>query len=206
MRMKILSLVLLIICGVSLQLAGSPQDSWEEYWNRKQPPAKYMDAIGIKAGMSVGEFGAGRGRYAVKMAERLGKNGTMYANDIADDKLEYLTHRCKRDNISNIVVIRGTFVDPRFPKGKLDVVYCINTYHHIDQPVELLKNVIPTLKPGGILAIIEHDPDKATNMGDHCTPKETVLKQAKAAGFRLLRIETFPEMDNIYIFKVKDRP
>ncbi|MCP4218536.1 MAG: methyltransferase domain-containing protein [bacterium] len=203
MRMRIFSLVLLCIFGVSLPLAGSPQDSWESYWNRKQPPAKYMDSIGIEAGMSVGEFGAGRGRYAVKAAERLGKSGTMYANDIADGKLEYLEHRCNRDGISNIVVVRGTFVDPRFPKVKLDVVYCINTYHHIDQPVELLKNVIPALKPGGILAIIEHDPRKVTDMGNHCTPKETVLKQAEAAGFRLLRIETFPQMDNIYVFKVK---
>lgn len=186
----------------SAQVGGSDPDAWEARWNKLQPADRVMDAIGIKAGMNVGEVGAGRGRYAVSMAERVGPSGKIYANDIDEESLEYLNYRCKRDSISNIETILGTVTDPKLPAGKLDFVYFINTYHHIEKPVELLRNIIPGLKSGGCLAIIEHAPEKAVGMGTHGTPKETVLLQAKDAGFKLERIETFLEYDNIYIFKV----
>ena len=184
------------------QTDGSGPDAWEARWNKLQPADKVMKAMGVKPGMNIGEVGAGRGRYAVQMAKGAGPTGKIYANDIDSGSLEYLNLRCKRDNISNIETILGTVTDPRFPKGKLDFVYFINTYHHIAKPVELLKNIIPGLKPGGRLVLIEHAPEKATGMGSHATPKETVLRQAKNAGFKLERIETFLEYDNIYIFQV----
>jgi ubiquinone/menaquinone biosynthesis C-methylase UbiE len=199
-------LTVLVFAGSGFSCA-SPQndgpDSWEQRWNNLQPPDKVMDAIGVKPGMTVGEVGAGRGRYAVKMAERVGPTGKIYANDIDAGALAYLNFRCKRDSITNIGTILGTVTDPRLPKGKLDIVYFINTYHHVEKPVELMKNIIPGLKPGGFLVIIEHAPEKATSMGHHCTPKETVLQQAKEAGFKMVRLETFLEYDNIYILKVK---
>jgi predicted methyltransferase len=82
------------------------------------------------------------------------------------------------------------------------MVYFINTYHHVEKPVELMKNIIPALKPGGLLVIIEHTPEKAPSMGHHCTPKETVLRQTKEAGFNMIRLETFLKYDNIYILIV----
>ena len=57
-------------------------DAWENYHNSIQPPEKVMDAIGIKLGMIVGEVGAGRGRYAVHMAKRVGDTVIVYSNDI----------------------------------------------------------------------------------------------------------------------------
>lgn len=199
-------ITILVITGYWFSFAlpqTNDPDAWEQRWNTPQPPDKVMDAIGVKPGMMVGEVGAGRGRYAVKMAERVGPTGKIYANDIAPGKLQYLLHRCKRDKITNIEIILGTVTDPRLPKGKLDMVYFINTYHHVEKPVELMKNIIPALKPTGLLVIIEHAPEKATSMGHHCTPEETVLRQAKEAGFKMVRLETFLEYDNIYMLKVK---
>jgi len=199
-------LTVLVFAGSGFSFA-SPQtggpDAWEQRWNNLQPADKVMDAIGVQPGMTVGEVGAGRGRYAVKMAERVGPTGKIYANDIDAGALAYLNFRCKRDSITNIETILGTVTDPRLPKGKLDMVYFINTYHHVEKPVELMKSIIPALKPGGCLVIIEHAPEKATSMGHHCTPKETVLQQAKEAGFKMVRLETFLEYDNIYILKVE---
>jgi len=199
-------IAVMVFCGSWFSFAWpqtSNPDAWEQRWNNLQPADKVMDAIGVKPGMTVGEVGAGRGRYAVKMAERVRPTGKIYANDIDAGALAYLNVRCKRDKITNIQTILGTVTDPRLPKGKMDLVYFINTYHHVEKPVELMKNIIPALKPGGLLAIIEHAPEKATSMGHHCTPKETVLQQAKEAGFKMVRLETFLEYDNIYIFKVK---
>jgi ubiquinone/menaquinone biosynthesis C-methylase UbiE len=191
----------ILFSPVAAQEGDGDPDAWEAYWNKHQPADKVLDAIGIKAGMNVGEVGAERGRYAVLVAKRVGPAGEIYANDINSKALDYLNFRCRRDRISNIETILGTETDPKFPVGKLDFVYFINTYHHIKWPVELLKNVIPGLKPGGRLAIIEHVPGKAS--GIHGTFKGMVLQQAKEAGFKLERIETFLKYDNIYIFRVE---
>jgi len=206
--MKVIGLFLLIALIFSglfppLLQAQNP-DAWEERLNKRQPPDKVMDAIGVKPGMIIGEVGAGRGRYAVKFAERVGPTGKIYANDILSEKLEYLNFRCKRDGITNIETILGTETDPLLPKGKLDMVYLINTYHHVAKQVPLLKNIIPALKSGGHMVIIEADPAKGGASG-HSSPKETMIKEANEAGFELVRIETFLDVDNIYIFNPRIR-
>ena len=183
---------------------GGP-DGWEAKWNRYQPADKVMDALGIKPGMVVAEFGAGRGRYAVQVAARVGATGKVYAEDIDAEALEYLKTRCARDTISNIETIRGDTTDPKLPPASCDFVYCINTYHHIGEPVPLLRNIIPALKPAGKLAIIEHTPEKRGKDGykgrKDCTPIDSVLAQAREAGYEFVERHSFLELDEIYVFR-----
>lgn len=195
-------LVLLLIVGVSY--CQNP-DQWELRHNAIQPPEAVMDTIGVERGMTVAEVGAGRGRYVAHVAARVGESGTVYANDIIKDKLEYLEYRCDRDDIKNVETILGEETDPKLPGGKMDLVYMINTYHHLSKPVELLKNILPALKPDGRMAIIEHDPDKVGKGHSHSTAPEQVLKQTAAAGFELIRTADFLPRDMIYIFRVKSK-
>ena len=37
-------------------------EGWEHRMNRRKPPVKVMDAIGLKPGMVIGDIGAGTGR------------------------------------------------------------------------------------------------------------------------------------------------
>ena len=178
-------------------------DSWEIHHNLRQPPEKVMDAIGAKPGMVIGEIGAGRGRYAVKLAARVGKTGKIYANDILEKKLEYLRYRCRRDNITNLKTVLGELTKPNFADRTLDMAFIINTYHHIDKPVDLLKNTMPALKPDATLVIVECEPGKAPHMVSHSTEKDVLVKQVESAGYTLVRIETFLSLDNIYIFRLK---
>jgi ubiquinone/menaquinone biosynthesis C-methylase UbiE len=178
-------------------------DAWEKRHNEYQPPEQVMDSLGVKPGMVIAEVGAGRGRYAVLMAKRVGAAGKIYANDIDKKALDYLEYRCKRDSIANVVTVLGKVTDPQLPKNKMDMVYMINTYHHLDKPIELMKNIIPSLKPNGRLVIIEHDPVKVPDAGSHSTAKDVLLDQAKQAGFELERIMKFLKRDNIYVLQVK---
>jgi len=177
-------------------------DSWEEYHNRYQPPKLIMDAIGVKPGMVIAEVGAGRGRFVVHMAARVGPDGKVYANDIDKKKLDYLRYRCERDSIYNVETILGDVDDPLLPEGRLDLVYFINTYHHLSKPVELMRNILPSLRPGGLMVIIEHDPEKYPDAGpNHSTPHKELIREAEEAGYELLRLEDFLERDYINIFR-----
>jgi ubiquinone/menaquinone biosynthesis C-methylase UbiE len=212
--MRTISVVGLTLLAISLLLTAAipavcqyhEDDKWEERHNRAQPADKVMDAIGVVPGMTVAEIGAGRGRYAVQMAERVGENGKVYANDISEDDLAYLRERCERDGIGNIETVLGDVTDPLLPEGTFDLVYVINSYHHFEDPVALLKNVIPSLKPDGRLVIIEHDWDKYGDEAQwHCKPQNELIDEAYRAGFFLVGIETFLEKDNINIFIPRSR-
>lgn len=203
--------VLILLGATALFLALAPacvhsSDDWEKDWNKHQPPNEVMDAIGITEGMVVAEFGAGRGRYAVQVAARVGSEGKVYAEDIDEDALDYVKFRCTRDGIDNIETILGDVTDPKLPKESCDFVYCINTYHHIEEPVLLLRNIIPALNPTGRLVIIEHLPEKSPGDGllGHCTPVEQVMADATAAGLEFVEQHSFLELDEIYVFKVAE--
>ena len=99
--------------------------------------------------------------------------------------------------MENIEIIKGDITDPKLPDKTLDVIFIISAYHHFQDPVELLKNALSSLKPGGLLAIGEWI--KATS-------PEQVEAQMNAAGFTLVRTETFLEKNDLYIYILKPIP
>jgi ubiquinone/menaquinone biosynthesis C-methylase UbiE len=172
--------------------------------NERQPPQKVMDAIGVKPGMVIGEVGAGRGRYTVHLAMRVGETGKVFANDINERALDFLRERCERDGIENVETVLGKVDDPLFPKGTLDMVIMVWVYHHLDEPIELMKNLTSSLKPGATVVIIDPDPEVEGEKDSHRpTTKASVEQEVGKAGFELLRMETFLPKDNISILRVK---
>jgi len=177
-------------------------EPWEIRHNRLQPPVKIMDTMGLKPGMVIGDIGAGRGRFTVWFADRVGDKGKVYANDIVESSLHHIEQRCERLGFSNVITCLGTIVKPNIPDEVLDIAFMINVYHHLEKPVELLKNIIPTLKHGGTLVIVEHEPVKSGYLTES-TSEEELVRQADEAGYKLERMETFLARDNIYFFKKK---
>ncbi|MCX6576781.1 MAG: methyltransferase domain-containing protein [Candidatus Aminicenantes bacterium] len=172
--------------------------------NERQPPDKIMTAIGVRTGMVIGEVGAGQGRFTVHLARKVGESGKIYANDINESSLEHLRDRCKRLGLNNVDIIHGQVEDPLFPKDSLDMVFMILTYHHLAKPVALLKNLIPSLKPGATVVVVDPDPEKDKDRwGRESTSEEKIRKEAGEAGFEFVRVETFLEKDNIFILRAK---
>lgn len=201
---RTIPVALLVLCLsflFSSPLLSQNPDGWEEYQTSFQPSEIVIPAIELKEGMVVGEIGAGRGRYSVILADHVGKNGHIYANDIDKESLEYLDFRCKRDGIDNITSILGQVKDPLLPENKLDMIFIVNTYHHFSHPVEVLKNAIPALKASGTVVIIDGVPGKYGGDSGHTTPKEQLLSQMKEAGYRFDRVAAELKRDNIYIFR-----
>jgi ubiquinone/menaquinone biosynthesis C-methylase UbiE len=200
----------LLLASVLLLSAAfpSPQTSWETSFerqtNERQPPDKVLPAIGVRPGMVIGEVGAGRGRYTVHLAREVGDSGKIYAEDINAGSLEYLRRRSADEGIRNVETILGEVDNPLFPKASLDMAFMVLTYHHLARPVELLKNLIPSLKPGATIVIIDPDPERDEDRGGHeSTSVEKMRREAYRAGLRVVRIETFLERDNIFILQVK---
>lgn len=179
-------------------------ENWEKQTFLKQPPEKVMDAAGIKPGMIIGEVGAGRGRFTMHLARRVRTEGKILANDIDAEGLAFLTERCQRAGIHNVEIVHGEVDDPHFPKGALDMVFMVWTYHFFDQPITMLKKLLPSLKPGGTIVLVEPDPKRGPGGSDHGISPERMRRDAAQAGFEVVRIEDFLSEDLIFILRIQE--
>ena len=187
------------------------EPSVERRLNERQPPERVMDSLGIRPGMTVAEVGVGQGRYGVRVARRLGEAGRFIGVDIHRGRLSAFEERCRREGLGNVEAVLGEATDPRLPPGEVDLVYIISTYHHVEDPVGLLRGIAPCLRPGGRLAVVERVPGKAGRPDFEDTlanraryesvPGEGMLGDAERAGYRLVETFTYLPVDDIYVFE-----
>ena len=158
----------------------------------------------LREGMVIGDIGAGGGRFSVWFAQRVGKSGKVYANDIDLGALMYLKKRAKDLGFNNIETILGSVSQTNIPTEKLDIAFIISSYHHFRKPIELMKDLKKSIKSSGILVICEADPEAHPEAGGHATSKKVLINQLEEAGYELIRIEDWLPRDFIYFFKVRN--
>ena len=191
-------LAVLIFSASFLLLKGDVRDNYHQ-------PDKVMDTVGVKQGMTIGEVGAGHGYFTFHLSRRVGDSGKIYANDIARRALGAIRRKCAEEGIANIETIVGELENPLFPDATLDMVFIVNAFHDLAKPVELLNNIVPSLKPGAPVVIIDRDPEKVGGRNRHVLTQEEVLEHIENSAFDLDRIETFLPQHNIYIIKTEKR-
>ena len=175
-----------------------------KYRDAQQQPEAIMDTVGVKAGMTIGEAGAGEGYFTFWLSKRVGETGKIYANDIKESVLKKIKKRCERDSVTNITTILGTQNDPRFPDVELDMVVMMLAFHEFKDHAKWLENVKASMKPDARLVIIERDPEKTGSGWGHFMKNDEILDAVKKANFELVRIETFLKNDNIFIFRLPE--
>jgi len=84
------------------------------------------------------------------------------------------------------------------------MVFMTWVYHHLEHPVALLRNLIPSLNPGGTVVIVDPDPIKNKNgrSPENRSPDQ-IRRDAGEAGFEVVRIEMFLKLDNLFLLKVR---
>lgn len=157
----------------------SPQWSDEAARDAAHEADTVMALLGVQSGMAVADIGAGSGYYVARMARRVGPTGVVYGQDIMPRYLRYLRERVDRDKLTNVRLALGDPHDPRLPKGALDVVTMIHMYHEIEQPFALLANLVPSLRPGARIAIL--DMNRRTDQ--HGTPPALLKCEMEAVGY-----------------------
>jgi len=183
----------LTLLTATAALAQSGRETW-------QPPGKIMDAVGVEAGMRIGEAGAGRGYFTFPLARRVGPEGVVYANDISRSSLDVIRSRAREEGLANIRVVEGEVEDPRFPEQDLDMVVMVYVLHMLEKPVEFMVNVRRYLRRGGNLVIIERNAAQERAHHPSFMTRGQVLETMGEAGYELVRTETFLPRDTIFIY------
>src|SRR6266481_4251342 len=76
-------------------VAGIVTDIWKDEQSRDTAgeAERVMNLLGVRAGLSVADIGAGRGYYTVRLARRVRPAGHVFAEDVVATYLERLAKR-----------------------------------------------------------------------------------------------------------------
>jgi SAM-dependent methyltransferase len=159
---------------------------------------RVMDILGITAGKTVADIGAGSGWFTMRAARRVGEDGVVYAADINPESIRYVGDRARKEQLRNVKTVLSKADDPLLPAGAVDAVLLLKTYHEVADPVALLRNLRAALRPGAKVGII----DRNGNGEDHGVSREVVLHEATQAGYRLLEHYDFVKGDKMDYFLV----
>ena len=77
----------------------SNQFSNEDARDERNEAQVVMDLADIRPGMTIADIGAGEGYYTVRLAERVGADGRVLAQDISREALDRLGRRVERERL-----------------------------------------------------------------------------------------------------------
>jgi ubiquinone/menaquinone biosynthesis C-methylase UbiE len=169
----------------------------------EEHPDEALDALKIPKGAVVADIGAGVGYFSWRLAERVGPEGAVYAEDIQQEMLDQLGRNMRDRKITNVRPVLGTIDDPKLPKASLDLVLLVDVYHEFSEPEKMLDRIRESLKPNGRLVLLEYraeDP-KIPIRPEHKMTLKQVQAEVQPEGFRFDQsIEVLPEQ-HIIVFR-----
>jgi len=190
---------------VIAQVMGYEGAAWLERPEREheEQPSKAIAALDIKPGQVVADVGAGSGYYTVRLAERVGPTGQVFATDIQPEMLDLLRARVTRARLDQVEFVRSTETDPRLPEGLFDLVLMVDVYHELARPQEVLRRLRASLKPDGRLVLIEFRKESAwvPIREEHKMSVKEARMELEAEGYRFDRVIGVLPWQHILVFR-----
>lgn len=161
-----LTIMLLLTWGAvfaDAHLARSEADAQRDITSK---PFAVLEFMGVQPGWTVVDLFAGNGYYSEVLADAVGDAGKVYLhnNQAYMGFADKLSDRVKDDRLPNVEVYVREIEDVDLPSDSIDMVLLVMTYHDVYFKQSgwtvtadpLFETVHRILKPGGVLAIIDH--------------------------------------------------
>ncbi len=181
------------------QWAKQFDDPKRDQW---QMPEKVIAALNLKHGQKVADIGAGTGYFTVRLAKSSARL-SVFAVDIEATMVEYLKKRAAKEGLQNITAIQASPDSPKLPEP-MDLIFIVDTYHHIPNREGYFRSLAASLKPLGRLAII--DWKRGGPMGPPDAFRfnpEQIAKELAHSGFKLSKHHDFLPNQHFQIFTLK---
>lgn len=149
---------------------------------------------GLKPGMKVLDLACGPGFTACELAKAVG-DGHVTGVDI-NEELIATAHQAKTsEGVENVAFTLGNLYDLDLPENTFDFVYARFVFQHLEKPEVALSNIWKTLKPGGVLCILDID-DNWTSFSPESDAfvqfiRKTGAGQKRKGGNRLIGSQLF---------------
>ena len=192
------SAILSLLLASSLSLCGA-QDTHQEEADRLAVLLNWQpDSI-------VAEIGAGEGQMTLAAAKRVAKLYTTELDAKAFAKLEQLAATEK-----NVIALKAAEAETNLPAACCDSIFLRFVYHHLTKPGEIDASLFRSVKPGGLLAVIDEEPPPGSsavpgvpqNRGGHGMPQKILIEELTAAGFQVVKVvDDWPNHSYCLVFR-----
>jgi ubiquinone/menaquinone biosynthesis C-methylase UbiE len=154
--------------------------------------------LGLKAGDTVGEIGAGKGALSLAAAHVVGATGKVYASELGEKRVQELERAVSAAALPQISVVAGSPTSTNFRDACCDAIFMQDVYHHFTDPSAMNAGILRSLKPGGRLVIVdfapppdspEAEPANRAKDGSHGVRPATLTRELTQAGFEGIAID-----------------
>jgi predicted methyltransferase len=185
-------------------------------WGAAQPNEEIErlgKVMGWKPGQTIADVGAGEGEFGFGAAEAVGETGKVYVTELDEKKRKELEEEVKRRKLKNVVVVQAAEKQTNLPDNCCDGIILRRVYHHFTAPEQMDASLLRSLKPAGILAVIDFPPRKSltlsspvegvpANRGGHGIPLKILVNELMHAGFAVDQtIKDWPDDSYCVVFR-----
>jgi len=160
---------------------------------------RVFDALGVRDGAVIADWGAGGGRFTLAIAPNVGETGRVLAIDINRRMINRM--RTSVESGATPGTVEPILCPPEGPDladHSLDGVLMVDTYHEIEPLAAAMAKVRAALKPGGRLVVVDKwrasaaEQSRGVQVERHVLNVETAKQEIIGFGFRIL--EVAPDM------------
>lgn len=174
------------------QWKGIFERDGREVWDRRDDIIRQLR---LEPGQRVADVGSGTGFFALLMATEVGKEGHVYAVDIARNFVEATEQRAREAGLANVTGVVNDQNSVRLPAKSVDLVFISDTYHHFEYPQSTLQSIRSALVDDGELVVIDFERNESTASGwvmNHVRAgAEEITTEIEAQGFKLIEQPDF---------------
>jgi predicted methyltransferase len=173
-----------------------------------------VTALALEPGDSVAEIGAGDARFSFRFAQVVGPVGRVFANELGERNANRIRQEAERRELPNVVAVEGALDDTKLPDDCCDAMMMRHVYHMLTQPEPMAKSFFRALKPGGVLLILEGNPQPRgrnapgvpANRAGMGIDGQIVIDELAAAGFEFdRRVPEWVGSDYALLFRKPQR-
>jgi ubiquinone/menaquinone biosynthesis C-methylase UbiE len=149
---------------------------------------RLRQVLALEAGKVVADVGAGKGELTLALASEVGSNGRVFSTEIDPNRLQRLRELAAGAKLGNVTVVEARSAETGLPEGCCDAIVLRRVYHHLTDPSTLNASLLRSLRPGGVLAVIDFPPPVFWSRGSLGVPASAVMGEVQASGFEFVRV------------------
>ena len=154
---------------------------------------RIAEVLALQPGMWVADVGAGKGEWTKDLADRVGETGHVFSTEVDEDDVEEIRRITDSAGLTNVTTLLGQADESGLPDECCDAILLRLVYHHFTDPPEMSRSLYRALRPGGLIAVIEIEPQShwpeltdVPDRGGHGIPAEELIEEMTSEGFEVM--------------------